>query len=103
MEPTRSTTDALTADIQRAINVLPPAHRSEPQNGELVDNPQDGYTHLQDWAFVQGFALVKESSRPEQWVLHYIYHHDQIKDCFKIEQKDRKRVWTAMQAQGICK
>ena len=60
MEPTRSTTNALTADMQRAINVLPPAHRSQPQNGELVDNPQDGYAHLQDWAFVQGFTLVKE-------------------------------------------
>lgn len=87
MEPTRSTTDALTANI-RSINVLPPAHRSEPQNGELVDNPQDGYARLQDWAFVQGFALVKESSRPERWVLHYIHHHNQTKDCCKTEQKE---------------
>lgn len=39
MEPMRSTTNALTANIQRAINVLPPTHQSEPQNSELVDNP----------------------------------------------------------------
>lgn len=73
MESTRSTTDTLAADIRRAINALPLAHRSEPLNGELVDNPQDGYARLQDWAFVQGFALVKESSRPERWVLHCIH------------------------------
>lgn len=48
IEPTRSTTDALTADIRRAFNVLPPAYQNEPQNGELVDNPQDGYARLQD-------------------------------------------------------
>lgn len=61
MESRRSATDALTADIRRAINSLPLAHQSEPQNGELIDNPQDGDTRLQDWAFVQGFALLKES------------------------------------------
>lgn len=79
MESMRSTTDALTTDIQRAINSLPLAHQSEPQNGELVDNPQDGDARLQDWAFVQGFALVKESSRPER-VLPCTNHHDQTKD-----------------------
>ncbi len=87
----RSTTDALAADIRRAINSLPLAHQSEPQNGELVDNPQDGYARLQDWAFVQGFALVKESGRPERWVLHCIHHHDQTKDCRKTEGQERKR------------
>ena len=76
MESMRSTTDALATDIRRAINSLPLAHQSEPQNGELVDNPQDGYARLQDWAFMQDFALVKESSRSERWVLHCIHHHD---------------------------
>lgn len=68
-----------------------------------MDNPQDGYARLQDWAFVQAFALVKESSRPERWVLHCYHHHDQTKDCRKTEQKVRKRAWTATQAQGMCK
>ena len=62
----RSTSDALAAEIRRAINSLPLAHQGEPQNVELVDNPQDGYTHLQDLAFVQGFALAKKSSQPER-------------------------------------
>lgn len=82
----------MAADIRRAINALPLAHRSEPLNGELVHNLQDRYARLQDWAFVQGFALVKESSRPERWVLHCIHHHDQTKDT---EGRERKRAWTA--------
>ena len=55
----RSMTEEVATDIQRAINALPPAHQVEPQDGELVDNPRDGYIRLQDWAFTQGFALVK--------------------------------------------
>ena len=81
MEPNaRSITEELATDIQRAINALPPAHQVEPQDGELVDNPRDGYIRLQDWAFIQGFALVKESSRPERWVLQCIHHHDKTRD-----------------------
>ena len=68
-------------DIRRAINALPPAHQMEPQDGELIDNPPDGYIRLQYWAFTQGFALVKESSRPEQWILHCIHHHDKTRNC----------------------
>ena len=66
MESMCSTADALTADIQKVIDSLPLAHQSELQNGELVDNLQDAYVSLQDWVFVQGFALVKKSSRPER-------------------------------------
>ena len=40
----------------------------------------DEYIRLQDWAFVQGFALAKESSRPARWILHYIHHHDHSMD-----------------------
>ncbi len=102
MEPnTRSITEELATDIQRAINALLPAHQVEPQDGELVDNPRDGYIRLQDWAFTQGFALVKESSRSERWVLQCIHHHDKTRDSRKIEEKDRKCAWTSSTAAGI--
>ena len=52
MEATSSKTGALAAEIQTAIEVLPASHRIEPQDGELVDNPRDGYIRLQDWAFI---------------------------------------------------
>ena len=37
-----SVTDALTAEIRKSINALPPAHQIAPTDGEIVDNPQDG-------------------------------------------------------------
>ena len=52
MGATSSRTGALAAEIQRAIKVLPASHQIEPQDGELVDNPSDGYIRLQDWAFI---------------------------------------------------
>lgn len=102
MEPNaRSITEELATDIQRAINALPPAYQVEPKDGELVDNPRNGYIRLQDWTFTQGFALVKESSRPERWVLQCIHHHDKTRDSRKIEEKDRKRAWTLSTIAGI--
>ena len=95
-------TRALAAEIQRAVDVIPASHRIEPKDGELVDNPGDGYICLQDWASVQGFALVKESSRPDRWVPYCIYHHDATRDYGKSEDKDRKRAWTSsIPAMGI--
>ncbi len=59
-------TEALAVQIQRVIDALPVSHQIQSQDGELVDNPGDGYVCLQDWAFLQGFALVKKSSQPER-------------------------------------
>ncbi len=101
MEATSSKTGALAAEIQRAIEVLPVSHRMEPQDGELVHNPKDGYIRLQDWAFIQGFAFVTESTQAEQWVLHSIHHHNTTRDHRKTEKKDRKCAWTSIHAIGI--
>ena len=101
MEATNSRTGALAAEIQRAIEVLPASHQIEPQDGELVDDPSDGYIRLQDWGFIQGFALVKASTRAERWVLHCIHHHDTTRNYRKTEEKDRKRAWTSIHAMGI--
>ena len=101
MDATSSMKGALAAEIQRAVDILPASHRIEPQDRELVDSPGDDYIRLQDRAFVQVFALVKESSRPERWVLHCIHHHDTTRDYRKTEEKDRKRAWTSIHAMGI--
>lgn len=65
-----------------------------------MDDPQDGYIRLQAGAFPQGFALVKESSRPERVVLFCIYDHDKPRVRRKIEEADRKRAWTASLSMG---
>lgn len=64
----RSVTDVLSAEIRKSINVLSPAHWIAPTDGEIVDNHKDGY--IKNWAFTQGFRLVKESGRPERLVLY---------------------------------
>lgn len=93
--------EALVAELQRAIQVLPASHRIELQDGELVENPRDGYICLQDWAFIQGFVFIKKSTWAKRWVLHCIYHHDTRKDYRKTKEKNRKRVWTSIHAMGI--
>ena len=69
---TTSLSEALVTELQRAIHALPMTYRKEPEHGETVNDPHEGFVRLQDWAFTQGFALVKESSRPNRVVLVYI-------------------------------
>lgn len=99
-EPTSTVTEALADEIRHSINALPIAHRAEPQDNEIVESREVGYVRLQDWAFTQGFALVKESSRPERCVLHCIHHKAETKDWHKTPKEDRKRAWTTSQAMG---
>lgn len=49
MEPARSITEALAVEIQKAVEALPASHQLDPQDGELVNNPGDGYARLQGW------------------------------------------------------
>ncbi len=55
----------------------------------MVESPDLGYVPLQDWAFTQGFALVKESSRPKRWVLQCIHHKKETKDWCKTPKEAR--------------
>lgn len=65
-----------------------------------MNNPQDGYIRLQEWAFTQGFALVDESRRRERKVLNCIYRHDNMRDTRKTERVDPKLTWTASLSMG---
>lgn len=90
-EPTSTVTEALADEIRHAINAPPIAHKAEPQDNEVVESREVRYIRFQDWAFIQGFALVKESSRPERFVLHCIHHKAETKDWRKTPKEDRKR------------
>lgn len=59
-------TEVLAVEIQSVVDALPASHQIESQDRDLVDNPGDANVRLQDWAILQGFALVKESSQPER-------------------------------------
>ena len=93
-------TDALADEIRRAINALPSASRIEPKKNELVESPDIRYVRFKDWAFTQGFALIKESSRPKRCVLQCIHHKNKTKDWRKTPKEGRKPAWTTSQAIG---
>ena len=95
---TSSLSEALAAELQRAIHALPIMHR---QHGETVNDPHEGFVRLQDWAFTQGFALVKKSSRPDRLVLHCIHHHKETRNTRKNPTEERTRRWTTSQVKGI--
>ncbi len=93
-------TDALADEIRRAVNALPSASEIEPKENELVESPDIRYVRFQDWAFTQGFALIKESSCPERWVLQCVHHKKKTKDWRKTLKEGRKQAWTTSQAMG---
>lgn len=98
---TASLSEALAAELQRAIHALPITHRKEPQHGETVNDPHEGFVRLQDWAFTQGFALVKRSSRPDRLVIHCIHRHKETRNTRKTPTEERTRLWTTSQVKGI--
>ncbi len=40
--------EALAAEIQKGVDSLPASQQLNPQDGELVNNPSDGYVRLQN-------------------------------------------------------
>jgi hypothetical protein len=69
MEPTfaveasaSTVTPGLATQIKAAVAALPAAHQIPPQEREVVDSSEAAFVRLQDWAFIHGFALAKESA-----------------------------------------
>ena len=45
--------------LQRACGAIAAAHKERPQDGELFTDKHTGLERIQDYAFTQGFAVVK--------------------------------------------
>ena len=101
MEP-QSTTPALQAQIAAATAALPQSHLSEPAEDEIVNSIDAGYLRIQNWAFTQGFAVVKESRKPTRQVLQCVHHHHDTRNTRKKEEDERARAGTKTKASG-CK
>jgi hypothetical protein len=95
-----SITLELQAQIDEAINMLPPAHRRPPLKGEIVDSPASRYIRLQDWAFTHRFYLVIESAKGDRTQFRCIHHQKQTRNTRKTAEADRQRVETSTQARG---
>lgn len=76
-------TDAIPSGLRDAISALPPGHRAEQADGK------------------QGFALVKESSQTERWVLHCSHHHIETKNWGKTAKERRLQKWKTTQVKGL--
>jgi len=95
----------LAAQIKAVTEALPPAHCVEPQDDEEVNSIEDGFRRLQDWAFTQGFAIVKESLKKRMRItqtFHCAHHGDKPRNTRKLTEEDRKRKNTKVLHKG-CK
>jgi hypothetical protein len=72
MEPTfaASTSETVTAKLRAqldaAIAAIPHRHATNPSRDEVFQTKEAAFARLQDWAFIKGFVLVKESSKSKQ-------------------------------------
>jgi len=72
MEPTfaASTSETVTAELRAqldaAVDAIPYLHATNPSDNEVFQSKEAAFTRLQDWAFINSFAIVKESSKSKQ-------------------------------------
>ena len=111
MEPTfaASTSETVTAELQAqldaAVAAIPILHATNPSDNEVFQSKEAAFTHLQDWAFSDSFAIVKESSKSKQGqvVRQYpecVHHKKATKNSQKLEEAYFKRHQTKTQASG---
>ena len=105
-----SVTPALLAHIQAAVAAIPETHQLPPVDGEVVEDPDIGRLRLQDWAFVDHFALMttknttgdKSQGRRGQMILQCIHHDKETQNYCKINEENQKQVGTTVKAKN-CK
>jgi hypothetical protein len=59
-------TAELRAQIDAAVAAIPAAHRIAPIDGEYTESRDAAFERLQDWAFTQGFAIVRTLVKPKR-------------------------------------
>src|SRR5450432_3509639 len=107
MEPTfvspasvTTVTLGLAAQIEAAIAAMLAAHRSAPQEREVVETKDEAFVRLQNWAFTKGFALAIESARANRVLYQCTHHKRATKNARKTKEADRQRVQTQTQVRG---
>ena len=85
---------SLDARKQHAIALLSSPHLLPPQENELFSSWKEAKTRLQDYAFIQGFALITETHDKKNHlvVLDYTRHHKRVRNTRKVREEDRMRV-----------
>lgn len=102
IEPTfaESTSETVTAELRAqldaAVAALPPAHCLNPSRDEVFESKEAAFSRLQDWAFVKGFAIVKESAKSKKGqvvrlYLDCIHHKKATRNTWKLDEVERRR------------
>jgi hypothetical protein len=104
MEQPIALTETLRNDIARAIDALPPEHRERLVQGEEFQTNTDAFDRVQNWAFTQGFAVVRESftnnAKEKRLYIQCIHHKSQTKGWRKTPEEQRVRPNTVAHAKG---
>jgi len=85
-EPTNSTWKpdphlhtSLVASVQQFIDRISARHLEPLQQNKLFENSEDGYIRVQNFAFSQGFAVVKGGGNPKERIQLRCIHHRVLK------------------------
>jgi hypothetical protein len=98
-------TAELQAQLDAAVAAIPHLHATNPGHDEVFQSKEAAFMRLQDWAFINGFAIVKESSKSRQGqvvrqYLECVHYKKTTKNSRKLGEVDRKRHQTKTQASG---
>jgi hypothetical protein len=102
MEPTfaASTSETVTAELRAqldaAVAAIPHRHAINPAHDEVYQSKEAAFTRLQDWAFIKGFAIVKESAKSKQGqvvrqYLDCVHHKKATKNSQKLSEVGRRQ------------
>ena len=87
---------ALQASLNQARANIPLAHREVPEG--VVSSPDTAFIHINDWAFLNGYAYVKISGSAKEGRYRFgcIFHSrkegQRTQNTRKTDEKDRKSV-----------
>ena len=72
--------------------MIPSAHHRAPADGEIFQTLEQAIVRLQDYAFIQGYALVVETKDPKRnrLVMECVRHKDKSRNNRKITSDERK-------------
>jgi hypothetical protein len=93
----------LRGEVEAKVRGFPPSYLVPPINGKVFDNVELCQEHLQGFAFVQGFAIVRLSGSMKQahprFTFHCIHHGKgtankrRLEEHVKRDEENRITLW----------
>jgi hypothetical protein len=93
----------LQAQLDEARAKIPIDRRRVPSYNSVVSHPNTAFTHINNWAFLNGYAYVRASGSTSLYRVRYkciLYlrkNGKRTQNTLKLDEKDRQRVATKVQ------